>query len=396
MSGKKRFWGLLPLVGYILLMPFYLFPPGSPQIADFLMLVISASMLFGVTAELPRKVKTIVAVMMMFVAYSVVVNSVFAMSTQDVSLLKSPLFYFFNLVSFVCLVKYYQVYKEDFLRVVALTVAVSLCIQMVVMLADLHPGARGVRTTLWFNNPNQLGYWSLLSVSIVALAVTRIRIPTLLLLASLVAGTFLVVLCLSKAATAGMVMLFALIALRKPIVIVVALVAIGGVIATPAGGAWVDALQHRLDSVGQQDDDTAEGRGYDRIVEHPQYLIFGSGEGDYQRWYSTEGRDKEIHSSFGSMLFCYGAIGFILFSAGIALILGNSLASWLYCVPLMLYGVTHNGLRFTSFWLFIAFAFCMAIAVREERERALAEASGEGLTEAGPSRNGHAAGVLAN
>ena len=82
----------------------------------------------------------------------------------------------------------------------------------------------------------------------------------------------------------------------------------------------------------------------------------------------------EVHSTLGSVLNNYGLIGLTLF--------GTVIFSWakriwnahgfigLICMvgPPMLYGITHNGTRFTFFWLLFAASLAMANVRLEQRD----------------------------
>jgi hypothetical protein len=99
------------------------------------------------------------------------------------------------------------------------------------------------------------------------------------------------------------------------------------------------------------------------ISNHPEYLIFGAGEGGYNR-FDTFIEDHEMHSSFGTIVFCYGIPGTILFIMFVFSLLKK--LPWyyvLYSLPLFSYGVTHMGLRFTIFWV----ALMMFPIIRAER-----------------------------
>jgi hypothetical protein len=115
----------------------------------------------------------------------------------------------------------------------------------------------------------------------------------------------------------------------------------------------VTRVATRFEQVGKDSDDNAAGRGYDRIWLFPQYVMVGAGEGAYRRF--TEGHDNmEIHSSWGTLLFSYGIVGTIAFMALLWAIFRR--AAWqlrFYFIPLALYGLTHQGLRFSLLWVFL-------------------------------------------
>jgi hypothetical protein len=116
----------------------------------------------------------------------------------------------------------------------------------------------------------------------------------------------------------------------------------------------VAKLEHRLSGLGEQNDDSLGGRGYNRLWENPEYLVFGSGEGAPWR-FADSGRAMrmEIHSTFGALAFNYGVVGLSMFFALMAAVFRGALRRHiLYAVPLFLYALTHQGLRFTSLWVF--------------------------------------------
>ncbi len=53
-------------------------------------------------------------------------------------------------------------------------------------------------------------------------------------------------------------------------------------------------------------------RGADRIVTHPEYMLFGAGEGGFARFMTLDGKVNELHSSLLSILFCYGIVPTLL------------------------------------------------------------------------------------
>src|SRR2546422_1043712 len=77
-----------------------------------------------------------------------------------------------------------------------------------------------------------------------------------------------------------------------------------------SGLSLEERVLKRLASQGKEE--SMEMRGYDRMTNHPQYLLFGAGEGAYYRFQSAWPR--ELHSSYGTLLFCYGIFGTALFT----------------------------------------------------------------------------------
>ena len=100
-------------------------------------------------------------------------------------------------------------------------------------------------------------------------------------------------------------------------------------------------------------------RGYDRIWIHPEYLLVGSGEGAYSR-FRSELVNSELHSSYGTLFFCYGIVGAGIFTYGLFLICrGARLIMILALVPTFLFSLLQPGLRFTLFWMMLEFLRCV-------------------------------------
>jgi hypothetical protein len=94
------------------------------------------------------------------------------------------------------------------------------------------------------------------------------------------------------------------------------------------------------------------GRGYDRLFEFPQYLFFGSGEGDNERFNSS----IELHSTFVNILFSYGIVGFVLYILSIASIFKNiSIPVMVLLMILGAYATVHMSLRLPLFWITLLF-----------------------------------------
>ena len=90
----------------------------------------------------------------------------------------------------------------------------------------------------------------------------------------------------------------------------------------------------------------------------------------------------EVHSTLGSVINNYGFLGLILFSAVLAIWAFRLWQSYgavgmiSIAGPAMLYGITHNGIRFTIFWLLFAASMAMArntrtIGIQRDAPRSL-------------------------
>jgi hypothetical protein len=214
-----------------------------------------------------------------------------------------------------------------------------------------------------FNNPNQLGYYALLSASLLLLLQRRRYVTTLEVAIGGVAASYLALISASKAALGGIGLLViagVFVRLRTMIVVAIAFTLVL-VVANPMQAA-IDRTITRFETDSSAS--FAEERGYDRILKYPEYWVVGSGEGAYKRFENdTALGDHEIHSSIGTLFFSYGIVGTLLFAAFLwTVIRRTGLRTWLLIIPSLAYGMTHQGLRFTLFWVLLA----IVVALRED------------------------------
>lgn len=97
-------------------------------------------------------------------------------------------------------------------------------------------------------------------------------------------------------------------------------------------------------------------RGYNRLIAHPNNLIFGAGQGLHSR-FSPLIVDfyLEIHSIFAGILFYYGIIGFFIFFIFFYKIFKSlSLGNKFIMLSPFIYGLTDFTARTLIFWIFIS------------------------------------------
>jgi hypothetical protein len=216
-----------------------------------------------------------------------------------------------------------------------------------------------MRGEVLFNNPNQLGYYAMLSASILMMAHRRVGLTTVPLTVGMLAAAYLSLFSASRAALAGLVILLAIGFLsRLRSMLIAAVLAVPIIFSSPFDAA-IERTQDRVandDSLG-----FFEERGYDRISAHPEYLVMGAGEGGFKRFEdSTAIGSHEMHSAYGTILFSYGIVGCVLFIVlCVQLVRGAPLRLMLMLLPAASYSVTHQGLRFTLLWVLLAFPMLM-------------------------------------
>jgi hypothetical protein len=244
-------------------------------------------------------------------------------------------------------------------------VAASLLLQAV--LSPVAPDSSAFRRTLFFNNPNQLGFFSVAGACLFYLGARHMRVREWYQVCVYAAAAYLVVLSLSKTALLSFGVLVIVVLLERPLVLLIGPPVLGFLLASALSVPRDSApgiLRNLQDRISTREvDETPEGRGYDRIVNHPEYLFFGAGEGDYQRFRSE--LISELHSSYGTILFCYGIVGAALFTWGLSLVCRRAdILSALCLLPVGVFALAHQQLRYNLFWVLLAVLYCVGKAGR--------------------------------
>ena len=362
-------WLLYAWFLFFVINPFLLFGSGLPQPADWIMSLIFMYIFFTGIGPQPGLQNDLVRKHRMFVIYVTVVNTLWFFFIDQTQEKRFPtflhsFFYIFNFLVLRSVLILSRSFKKEFLTYTAYAIGLGITLQAVLAVLT---GNTGSRNALYFNNPNQLGYYALLSGSLFIYIVRHIKFPTPFQLITYFSFFFITLLSSSKAALAGSIILISLAIVNqglfsfKQFIVLALAVGIGVyfVLQEGLGSQLFDYSVNRFEMIGQDKDDSYEGRGYDRIINDPEYLVMGAGEGGYYR-FNTLLEAGEIHSSFGTLLFCYGVIGFFLFFRFLfAIFKGSSFFELLYFIPLFAYSITHQGLRDTLFWVFLAVVFVL-------------------------------------
>jgi hypothetical protein len=369
---------------YPLLVPFHLWGKtpvegtssvvgGVPQLADIYLTGIMGLAFTMLPVRFGRPVVFVVSALVLFVAYTAVVNLAWAAGLEDPRILKYTVFYAYGVCLFLTCVILYQNFGEEFLYVTTVAVGVSVILQVV--LSPVAPRSMYSRTALFFSSENHLGYFCVLSGTIFALGSQRfsIRLPYRLIVYSVLA--YLVFISQSRGALLGLGALVILESVQHPIRMLLTLsAAVAVLLVINFSPGLLSNHEERLVVAGEYD--TFATRGYDRLVNYPEYILLGAGEGAFERFRSAIFA-FEIHSSFGTILFCYGIPGTLLFCLAIFFICKPHLRIALYIIPAFIFGTSHQGLRFASFWVMLAFVYCSALDALSHKSSIMDRASAE-------------------
>src|SRR5262249_35854031 len=150
-------------------------PSGLPQPADLLILILLPMLLVkwnGKLLDMKRPMK----LLLLFTGYATLLNLMwsFALGAFSINLkvgfLLSPTFYIYNSLLLFALLLMYQRYSYWFLWITVRVVLISVLLQ--VAISFVMP-AYATRSSLLFNNPNQLGYYALVCACVLLLGMKR-------------------------------------------------------------------------------------------------------------------------------------------------------------------------------------------------------------------------------
>lgn len=344
---------------FVLLDPVYVFASGLPQPADMLILLIAPLAVARWNGRMNLRAKRAIRALLLFVAYVLVnaliwsvVAGTWTLSAKHGFLL-TPLFYVFDAIALFVILILYERYGERFVWLTLRLLFVSLVVQVLITFVYTRGGQ--FRTYGLFNSSNQLGYYSILVAALLLLGQARFRLPALYTIAGQLCCIYLALLSASRAAlvSAALLLVVAMVTRLRTIFVVGGLTAFFLLVANPFESA-MDRSRTRIRN--DQTLGVLEERGYDRLTAHPEYLILGAGEGYYMRFKETSALGShELHSSAGTLVFCYGLVGTALFLNFILQVLrGATVRRVLLLLAPAAYGLSHQGLRFTLFWVLLA------------------------------------------
>ncbi len=370
---------------HILLSPLYVFDSGLPQPADFLMTFIALLLLLFRGFAIPRKGLPFLGLLVALAGYTAIVNGWWYLRLGSADLLVPSLYYFYICIVFSTFLALYQWLGRSFLQLTCWAFVISIGFQLLVSLQVVDTTLnKSIRASLLFKNPNQTAYHMVLAGSLLVICARARILPTFVALwmpIYLAQSIYITALTQSRAGLAGIGLLTALYSIRR-FGTAIALGTMFFVAArSPLGTQLLEMVGQRLEQKRKTMDEELAYRGYARIWENPKYVLLGAGEGAYQRFEVLWG--KELHSTFGNVLMSYGLVGLgllLLFFFRVFR-MGGWLAFLSY-VPAFAYGLTHNGIRQSEFWMIAALLVCLKLeeAKASAAGRTIGEVSLDGAT----------------
>ena len=316
---------------YIITKPFYFWASGLPQISD---IILSLAFIFTFLTYRPKVIGRIIKdniYFFIFLSFVIIINLIYSIHYADLNFELKSLYYIFDALGIIVFSLIFMKNKNS-RNIFRIAFMITLIVQLVILLTHVGRYYGGVRYMGTFNDPNQFAYFCLLSYSYIYLLDNRRDKLNITNIIYLIIALYLIF----KSASTGMllgagifIILLAISTLKKitknlrkylPYIFAIAIFGIiitSISIITPSTNIYFNKIlnsqiasrvEEKTTKVsGKGDVSLWEERGYDRIAYYPHYIIYGSGEGNYER-FERAYHQGELHATLPSILFCYGII----------------------------------------------------------------------------------------
>jgi len=343
---------------FVICTPFYVFPSGLPQPGDFLMLLLLPLALYGWNGRLRGVFARPFRVLMLFTLWVAIVQYSWAtilgnwgLHGRDTFIL-FPIYYLFNALMMLVSLILYQRYGDGFLRLTAWSLLISIAAQVV---GSFFTHYNALRDRVFFNNPNQLGYYTVLAACMLALLQRKLKLGLLVTTLGLLGCLYLGLVSASRAAAGGAAVVLLVTLVSSPRIVMAAIPLIAVLVTTGPVARALERTEHRVKVDQFPQHSFFEERGWGRVSDHPEYIIVGAGEGGTTRFRDRAIGTHEIHSSAAMIIFSYGIIGSCLFLWFAWRVLeGARLGAALMLTPIAAFTVAHHGLRDSMLWMVLA------------------------------------------
>ena len=361
------------LLLYFALKPLYLWDSGMLQISDLLLVFFIAVFIFrtkGCFNFKQEESAKLFRYISLLVTYQFSINFIWYVFIQDFSLLKSSVYYIFNAITFTFTVLITQDLGID---IVKKMIAKGAVLSIIITLAGMLIYTGTSRATGFFNNPNQLGYYSIIVLTVLLYLKNYLsKVEQIVVFLGSIVATFA---SLSKAAIISVFILISVYSLIysekktfKNMVFKIAAITLIGLALYWLFYSDSDIINNNrtlyltryriLHMAEENDSNLTDGRGYGRVRELGTHILWGMGEGAYSRF--TVKHNSEVHSTFISLLVSYGIIGFlsyIFFFVKCIKKPGRTIRNIALLSGVFCYSISHNGIRNTLLWILLALMF---------------------------------------
>ena len=363
------------VVIYLIICPFYFFESGNPQLADFLLFLGIIPLITTKHSLSVYNKHKVVRYLFWFFIFSSIINicywAYYTLIGVENSMYKFIFFYSFNFLFFLLIVSFIKskvlIYQ---FKIFYFSIFASTLLQFFLAILGIGGNQNNLRPSIFFNNPNQLAYFALLMISVMTIFYIRYNFNKLVYYITFLCSTYLVLYSGSRGALSIILLILPIVFFKRidktDIIIFFGLIILTPVILnTNFIKEKINLIMIRNATSLLKNSSEIENRGYDRVYSYPKYLIYGAGEGKYERFDDNE-IPLEIHSGFVTILFSYGILGFLIFIRFFYNIIKDNFKINIFILmPVILYNLTHNGFRAPLFWGLLAFIYLTSIHVNK-------------------------------
>lgn len=317
-----------------------------------------------------------------FVILAAMVNLVHSLINMSLEFEVYTLYYVFNIMIVMMFEDYIE--SSKFTKWLGFVLKANLCTQALVYLSGRGRWYYGERYQGTFNDPNQYAFFLLCCVLLLVVLYTiegkqRKAIPWMLL------GFLFFLPSASVGMLVGFVALFSafvlfrdykrpstrLLAISLFLAVLVAVVLVErGIITMPdfiEDSYTYRRLVEKFTKILESNMSNTDERGWNKVFNNPWMVIFGAGEGMYERF---AGSGKEVHSSLLGPIFYYGIIPFFfLVRWHVSKLNGIVKPVWCVYISLILESIFLVNTRQPMYWMLMVLAGQPALKNSEIRER---------------------------
>lgn len=377
------------LLLFILLRPFYFRAAGQVQPADGLLMLYFFCRVYKDVKE-----ETIVSnikknqLLYIFLIFAIMINAFYHKVVADPRFMYSSLYLVYIGIT---VYSYDSGVSRSLIDKIRYILYVNLGIQFLIYCSGLgrvyyelwENGATRYMGT--FTDPNQLGFYVFIILVFVYLTKHE-RIDRYLFPISTVVGIFLAIQSKSLSALLGLFVLYVLLILQfvsEKLKLSRVALCVGLVLITSGVGYYfwpsadfhlenveyttVNRIRYKLYKVIYADGikDILRERAAEKILNYPEYFLYGAGEGNYERYYPEP--VNEIHSSFVNLFFSYGIIPFTLLISWFKKRLRRlNAVSWITFTAILVESMFLVNYRQALFWI----AWITLFYLNEYKEKA--------------------------
>lgn len=368
--------GVFFFIAFILLKPMYIFPSGSLQIGDVMIIMSFICMLVyeGLSFLVDRNDLLLLG----FIGTVILIDAIYACIYQSLEFIKYASYYVFNGIAVLLFRRLLS--NRSLLATLVIAWRFTLLIQVFLYFSNLGSWYDSSRYMGSFNDPNQLGFFVLSTFILIKVASYKQGMKQFYF------DDIAAVLLIFETGSTGMLLGIVLYYLGRAVcymrnggayrwqavflsisllICFLLFISQAGSMTIVTGNSAVDSMASRvtqkLGKLGVGDsysDSIIIDRGLDKLFLYPQMILYGAGEGEFVR-FTLASASNELHSTVFGLIFYYGVIPFCMliiwavhnFRRG-----GVSMETLMLYMPPLVECLTLANQRQPAFWLLLTLA----------------------------------------